>query len=175
MIVANSYKFITLEKNWELWIGQQLRQYIEQTHVNYFNIPVKYRETEIWLITDVQNTTPLLHIFSKRWISTLWQSEEELLSFMKTAEEMLYIIQYVQDKCRYRIDLNLCNIIEKFTFYFTKDLLIKENKYVTHSLQYYINVNMSRLKHRKKMGALCLNRIRGFDANINQHILGFLN
>ena len=152
MIVANSYKFITLEKNWELWIGQQLRQYIEQTHVNYFNIPVKYRETE-----------------------TLWQSEEELLSFMTTPEEMLYIIQYVQDKCRYRIDLNLCNIIEKFTFYFTKDLLIKENKYVTHSLQYYINVNMSRLKHRKKMGALCLNRIRGFDANINQHILGFLN
>jgi hypothetical protein len=173
MIGLNTYKFITLEKNWELWIGQQLRQYIQQIHVSYFNLPSQYRETNVWLITDVQNTAPLIQSFSKRWITTLWQTEEELLSFVKTPEEMLYIIQYLQDK--YVFDfMNLCNIIEKFICYFTKDLLLKENKYVTHSLQYYINVNMSRLKYRKMMGALCLNRIRGFDENINQHIIGFL-
>ena len=175
MIGPNSYKFITLEQKWEIWLGKQLRFYIESEHDRYLTIPAKNRETAIWLIKDVTKSEPLIHNFSKRWIPTLWQSEEDCLSFMKSSAEMLYIIQYVQDRYRYRMNLNMCNVIEKFSYYFTIDLLEKENKYVTHSLQYYINVNMSRLKNRKKMGALCLNRIRGFDGNIIQYVIAFLN
>ena len=167
-------KFVTLEKKWDIWLGKQLRFYIESEHTRYLTIPASNRETDLWLIANVNNSDPLIHNFSKRWIPTLWQSEEDCLSFMKSPEEMLYIIQYVEDRYMHRMNLNLCNVIEKFSYYFTIDLLEKENKYITHSLQYYINVNMSRLKQRKRMGALCLNRIRGFDGNINQTILKFL-
>lgn len=170
-----SDKFITLEKKWEIWIGKQLRFYIESEHTNYINIPAKYREFGMWLINDIKNTVPIIHMFSKRWIPNLWQSEEECLSFMRSPEEILYIIQYVHSKYFDILDLNLCNVIEKFICYFTKDLLKKNNKYITHSLQYYVNVNIHKLNKRKNMGALCLNRIRGFDGNIHKHILTFLN
>jgi hypothetical protein len=174
MFELNSDKFKILENKWEKWIGKQLRYFIETLHKDYLLIYGIYREDHIWLIKNVQHSELIIQQFCNRWIPTLWYSEKDCLTFIQTPEEMLYILQYVQQKYYYAMDLDGCNVIKQFIYYFTKDLLIKNNTYITHSLQYFINVNMDRLKKRKKISMVYLRRIHGFDENIIQHISDFL-
>ena len=173
MFELDSDEFIILEHKWEKWIGKQLRSFIDSLHKEYLLIYPKYREEQIWLIRNVQHSKLVIQQFCKVWIPTLCYSETDCLKMIETPQEMLYIIQYVQQKY-YTLELNGRNVIKHFIRYFTIDLLRKENEYVTHSLQYFIRVNMDRLKERKKMGALCLNRIHGLDGNILDNILYFL-
>lgn len=173
MFELNSDKFKTLEKKWEKWIGKQLRLFIESLHKDYLIIYAIYREDHIWLIRNVQHSELIIQKFCNLWIHTLWQLEKDCLKIIQTPEEMLYILQYVQKKY-YAMDLNGCNVIKQFIYYFTKDLLVKNNTYITHSLQYFINVNMDRLKKRKNISIMYLYRIHGFDGNIIQHISNYL-
>ena len=174
MFELNSDKFIVLENKWEKWIGKQLRSFVESLHESYLLIYDKYREGDIWLIRNVQHSELVIQQFCKLWLPKLWHSEKECLTNIQTPQEMLYIMQYVQQKYYYALDLNGCNVIKHFIHYFTIDLLRKENKYVTHSLQYFINVNMDILKKRKEISIFYLRRIHGFDENIIQQISNFL-
>ena len=170
------YTAMANEKKWSSWIGKQLRNYIHDITRKYDQLPIKKRESNIWVILNLYDKSiiSLIDDFSKRWIPTLWRSEHECIHIIQTPGEMLYMVQYVQNKYFYTLDFGIYNILTKFIYHFTIELWEEKNMYVIHSLSYNINLNKQRLNERQKFGELCLNRIQGFDWNIVQSIVKYL-
>jgi hypothetical protein len=168
--------FTMLEKKWGKWIGKQLHYYYIQTHKVYNKLPPTKRETNIWVVLNIHDTSimSIIKDFIHRNIFTLLTSDDKALSFIDTPQEMLRIIQYVQNKYMYTLDFDATNIIVKFIYNITIDLWEKENIYVTNSLIQIINLNKYRLAHRRKVGEFYLNKIPRFDENIVHHIVQYL-
>ena len=86
----------------------------------------------------------------------------------------MYILQYVQEKQHCLFNFELYRVMKKFIYYITIDLIKKQNTHVRKPFIWFVSLNKERLKERRIVGAMCLNRISGFDANINTHIIQFL-
>lgn len=176
MVGLYTEDFNFLEIRWKDWISNELYHYIiNYNHDNYLKIKPSERESNIWIIVTIHDTMiiTLLNSFCIYCIRNYMNTEENCLTLITTPKEMFYIIKYVKTKSYPIIDI-LTVIMNTFIRNFIVDLVLKNNIQIVQVLNIFININTRRLKERRMIGALCLNRIPGFDQNINTHIIQFL-
>jgi hypothetical protein len=170
-------EFIYLEIKWETWIGKKLNYYFSNIlHHEYKVITPNKREEYIWvtkIINDYTFEKYFMLLFSEYCIENM-NILNDSSTVIESTKEMLYIIKFVHSKTCYNSNYTLEHIMYTFIFYFTLDLIRKKNKYVITQINNFIHKNMNKIRERRIIGAMCLNRIPGFDNNINSSIIQYL-
>ena len=171
-------QFNYLEQKWEHWIKVHIYDYItEFVHDGYYDISPNNKEKSVWIIDTISPELydPIIKQFIEFSLPSITDNEDDIwLEYITTPKEFLYILQYVQEKQHCLFNFELYRVMKKFIYYLTIDLIKKQNIYVLEPFIWVVRVNKERLKERRIVGAMCLNRISGFDANINTHIIQFL-
>jgi len=172
-----SREFIYLEVKWENWIGQMFKYYHHNVlNWEYYTTPPNEREKKIWISKNIKDPIfdgKFMLLFSKYCVEHM-NIIDDSSPLIKDAKELLYMIKYIHFQIDSTSKYTLSYIMETFIVMFTNDLIHKQNKVVTAPFLYFINKNRNRIRERRCIAAMTLNRIPGFDPHINSSIIQYL-